>query len=175
MASRSVLIPYDKYQRLLNQSSASSSQPSIPTLKSVLCPFCKLSLSRKDVMLRHVRNKHRRDLLWETRPKITNVGSTAATTTGSPSISAAAAITHNKQRIVSAAAARKAIDFTCDAAGNAAAFAFTRAKSTGNSTAAASKKEETDRPYDHSAKTIIDFLLSDCPSLFSPKKKLILI
>lgn len=69
MASRSVLIPYDKYQRLLNQSSASSSQPTIPTLKSVLCPFCKLSLSRKDVMLRHVRNKHRRDLLWETRQK----------------------------------------------------------------------------------------------------------
>lgn len=69
MASRSVLIPYDKYQRLLNQSSASSSQPTIPTLTSVLCPFCKLSLSRKDVMLRHVRNKHRRDLLWETRQK----------------------------------------------------------------------------------------------------------
>ena len=56
MANKSILIPYDRYQRLVNQKPIKGN----PTIS---CPFCTDSFSRKDVMLRHVRNKHRHDLL----------------------------------------------------------------------------------------------------------------
>ena len=49
MGTKSVLIPYDKYKRMLDSNHDS---------KSVPCIFCKDVFSRKDVLLRHVRNKH---------------------------------------------------------------------------------------------------------------------
>lgn len=173
MASRSVLIPYDKYQRLLNQSSASSSQPTIPTLKSVLCPFCKLSLSRKDVMLRHVRNKHGRDLLWETRQK--------SPTLDLPPPPPPAA--HRSPPPPQSLIINKGSSPPPPPQGRRSISPVTQREMPPPSLSPVQnqqeipppplpKKEETNRPYDHSAKTIMDFLLSDCPSLFFPKKYL---
>ena len=64
-AAKSVLIPYDKYQRLLNRMSPTQTVSPKVKSNSVQCLFCKDTFSRKDVMFRHVRNKHRQELFPE--------------------------------------------------------------------------------------------------------------
>ena len=52
MANKSILIPYDKYQRLLASNNEETKMP---------CAFCKETFGRKDVMKRHILSKHRKE------------------------------------------------------------------------------------------------------------------